>query len=147
MLHHYHVAGFITTEDCSVRSLKGGRKEDEGAGLIDIITFKKRILSHYMDVVLPNQHMPSERREAFRETCQSISQYCKRSPTKAHGVLIYYNIIELICNWYGTEFELSSGPPQPPRPPGRPEAQAAARAIAFAFGSFAFYAKRKRIDV
>ena len=117
MLHHYHGAGYITTEDCSVRSLTGGRKEDEGAGLIDIITFKKRILSHYMDVVLPNQQMPSEHREAFRETCQSISQYCKRSPTKAHGVLIYYNIIELICNWFGTEFELSSGPPQPPRPP------------------------------
>ena len=91
MLHHYHVAGFITTEDCSVRSLKGGRKEDEGAGLIDIITFKKRILSYYIDVVLPKQQMPSEHREAFRETFQSILQYCKRSQTKAHGVLISWH--------------------------------------------------------
>ena len=65
-----------------------GRKEDEGTGLIDIITFKKRILSHYMGVVLPKQQIPSEHRDAFRETFQSISQYCKRSSTKAHGVLI-----------------------------------------------------------
>ena len=72
MLHHYHLADFITTEDCSARSLTGGRKDQQGAGLIDIITFKKRILSDYLDVVVPNKHMPSEHREAFRETCQSI---------------------------------------------------------------------------
>ena len=91
MLHHYHVAGFITTEDCSVRSLKGGRSEQQGTGLIDIITFKKRILSYYIDVVLPKQQMPSEHREAFRETCQSMAQYCKRSAPKAHGVLIRWH--------------------------------------------------------
>ena len=85
LLHYYHKAGFITTEDCSVRRLAGGRKDQQGAGLIDIITFKKRILSYYIDVVLPKQQMPSEHREAFRETCQSISQYRKRSQTKAHG--------------------------------------------------------------
>ena len=77
MLHHYHLEDIITTEDCSVRSLTGGRKDQQGAGLIDVIVFKKRMLSYYIGVVLPKQQMPSEHREAFRETCQSISQYCK----------------------------------------------------------------------
>ena len=91
MLHHYHVAGFITAEDCSVRSLRGGRQDQQGAGLIDVITFKKRILSYYIDVLLPKQQMSSEHREAFRETCQSIAQYCKRSAPKAHGFLMSWH--------------------------------------------------------
>ena len=46
--------------------------DQQGAGLIDIITFKMRILSYYFDVVLPNQQMPSEHRAAFHETCTTI---------------------------------------------------------------------------
>ena len=68
MLHHYQLEGFIVTEDCSMRALTKGRKDQQGTTLIDLITFRKRILSHYIDVVLPKQQIPSEHREAFRET-------------------------------------------------------------------------------
>ena len=85
MLLHYHLEGFIVTEDCSIRALTRGRKDQQGTSLIVIITFKQRILSYYIDVALPNPQIPSEHREAFRETCLRIGHYRKKGIAKAHG--------------------------------------------------------------
>jgi hypothetical protein len=70
------VAGFLSPDVMSTRSLEGKVAGSNGKGLVDLLLYKKTMLGHLLTTWLPSKtSVPKEVREKVQEVCQSHQSF------------------------------------------------------------------------